>query len=93
MVEHENTAPMHRLFRGLSLACFVTGSLCFGVFFARAACLIVQMPSFDVEQGLRHVARIQAWGWCFLGLYSVGGVILCCLPGRTRPAVAEQAGG
>ena len=88
----ERPLPMHRLFLGLSLACFVTGTVCFGVFIARTACLIVQMPSFDVEQ-LRHVARTQAWGWCFLGLYSVGVVILFCLAGRTRPAEAEQAGG
>ena len=85
--------PMHRLFLGLSLACFVTGSVCFGVFFVRTACLIVQMPSFDFEQVFRHVARTRTWGWWSLGLYSVGVVILWCLPGRTRSAEAKPAGG
>jgi hypothetical protein len=82
---------MRRLFLGVSLACFIIGTVCFFVFFARAAWLIVQMPSIDVEQALRHMTPIQAWWWWFFGLYSAGFVIVYCVSDRVRPGEAGQA--
>ena len=80
---------MRRSLLGVSLVCFVIGTVCFGVFFAHVAGFIIQMPSIDVEQGLRQVAPIQAWGWCFLGLYVAGFLILFFQPDRAKSADAE----
>jgi hypothetical protein len=85
----ERNVSMQRCCRCVSLICFMIGTVCFGVFFVRAAGLLAQLPSIDVGQGLRQVAPIQAWGWWFFGLFMAGFVILLCLPGRDRPAEAE----
>jgi hypothetical protein len=87
----ERNVSMQRCCRGVSLICFVIGTVCFGVFFVRTAGLLAQLPSIDVKQGLRQVAPAQAWGWWFFGLYMAGFAILLCLPGGDRPTEAEQS--
>jgi len=54
----------------------MAGTSCFGVFFFHVTCIMLEMPSQEIEQLLSRVAPIQRWGWYIVGLYICGFVIV-----------------
>jgi hypothetical protein len=52
----------------------IQGHKSFGVFFVKAAWVVIQMPG--VDEGPAQVGSIQWWGWTASGLYVAGFVIL-----------------
>ena len=78
---------MRRLSTWIAAACLTVGTVCFGVFFVQAAWFVIHMPS--VDEGLAKVGSIQRWGWCSLGLYVAGFVILFLAPKPDERPSAE----
>lgn len=79
---------MRRALLGISLACFVSGTACFGVFLLQVARIMAKMPSHDIDQLMPQVVPVQRWGWYFLGL-CIGGFVLLSFvrdPGSVPPA-------
>ena len=71
----------------IALACFIVGTVCFGVFFVQVACIVIHMPS--VDKVLAQAGSIQKWGWYFFGLYVAGFLILFLTSKPERPPSNE----
>ena len=58
----------------IAAACFIVGTVGFGVFFVQVACIVINMPSLD--NFLAQAGPIQKWGWYSFVLYVAGFLIL-----------------
>src|SRR5262245_37583854 len=70
--------------------CFVSGSVCFAVFFVGVLRFVVDLPS--VEEGLSRAATLQTWTWWFVGFYALGFAILWFVPDRSEDTVPSRSG-